>query len=124
VKSPIVAPPMTYLSVNLAAGERWSYQPPPGHSVAWVAVDQGTLRTPSPVTRGEIAIFEPSQQSLDFVAEGSTRFVLGSAARHPHELVLGNYSVHTSVQGLLQGEAEIRRIGRHLLADGTLQPVT
>jgi len=123
-RSPIAAPPMTYLSVSLKAGERWTYQPPRGHSVAWVAVDEGTLRTPSLVTRGSIAIFEPSEQSIDFVAEGNTRFVLGSAAKHPHDLVLGNYSVHTSVETLLQGEAEIRRIGQRLLADGTLQPVT
>jgi hypothetical protein len=38
--------------------------------------------------------------------------------------VLGNYSVHTSVAALLEGEAEIRRIGQRFLADGTLQPVT
>jgi redox-sensitive bicupin YhaK (pirin superfamily) len=123
-KSPIAAPPMTYLAVNLKAGERWSYQPPQGHDVAWVAVDRGTLRTTAPVTSGEIAIFEPSQQSIDFVAEGETRFVLGSAAKHPHDLVLGSYSVHTSARTLLQGEAEIRRIGQRLLADGTLQPLT
>jgi redox-sensitive bicupin YhaK (pirin superfamily) len=123
-KSPIVAPPMTYLLVDLEAGERWSYHPPRGHTVAWVAVDTGTLRTPSPVAAGEIAIFESSEGSLDFLAEGHTRFVLGSAPKHPHELALGNYSVHTSVPALLEGEAEIRRIGQKLLADGVLQPLT
>jgi redox-sensitive bicupin YhaK (pirin superfamily) len=123
-KSPITAPPMTYLSVDLRAGERWSYQPAQGHTVAWVAVDKGTLRAPSPVGGGEVAIFEPSGKSLDFLAEGDTRFVLGSAASHPHDLVLGNYSVHTSEEALLRGEAEIRRIGQRLLADGTLQPLT
>jgi redox-sensitive bicupin YhaK (pirin superfamily) len=123
-KSPIAAPPMTYLSVDLKAGERWSYHPSNGHTVAWVAVDKGTLRAPSPVAGGEVAIFEPSEQSLDFLAEGDTRFVLGSAAWHPHDLVLGNYSVHTSEEALLRGEAEIRRIGQRLLADGTLQPLT
>jgi redox-sensitive bicupin YhaK (pirin superfamily) len=123
-RSPIAAPPMTYLAVSLKAGEGWSYQPPRGHSVAWVAVDEGTLRTPAPVRPGEIAIFDPSEQPIDFVADGNTRFVLGSAAKHPHDLVLGNYSVHTSAEALLQGEAEIRRIGQRLLADGTLHPVT
>lgn len=123
-KSPIVAPPMTYLSVALQAGERWSYHPAKGHGVAWVAVDKGTLRTPEPVAGGEVAIFEPSEESLDFLAEGDTRFVLGSAERHRHDLVLGNYSVHTSEDALLRGEAEIRRIGQRLLADGTLQPLT
>jgi redox-sensitive bicupin YhaK (pirin superfamily) len=122
VTSPIAAPPLTYLSVDLKAGERWSYHPAKGHTVAWVAVDKGTLRTPEPVASGEVAIFEPSDDSLDFVAEGDTRFVLGSAERHSHDLVLGNYSVHTSEAALLEGEAEIRRIGQRLLADGTLQP--
>ena len=110
-KSPIAAPPLTYLSVHLKAGERWSYHPANGHTVAWVAVDKGTLRAPSPVASGEIAIFEPSEGSLDFLAQGDTRFVLGSAAQHPHDLVLGNYSVHTSEAALLAGEREIRRIG-------------
>jgi redox-sensitive bicupin YhaK (pirin superfamily) len=122
--SPIAAPPLTYLSVELKAGERWSYHPAKGDTVAWVAVDRGTLRTPVDVVGGELAIFEPSHESLDFLAQGDTRFVLGSAKRHPHDLALGNYSVHTSVEALLEGEAEIRRIGQRLLADGTLQPLT
>jgi len=120
--SPIAAPPLTYLSVALKAGQRWSYHPAPGHTVAWVAVDQGTLRTPAPVTAGEVAIFEPSEEPLDFLAQGDTRFVIGSAEQHPHDLVLGNYSVHTSVEALRTGEAEIGRIGQRLLADGTLRP--
>ena len=122
-QSPIDAPPLTYLAVTLKAGERWSYQPPTGHDVAWVAVDKGTLRTPVPVAAGEVAIFESSESSIDFVAEGDTVFVLGSAAKHPHDLVLGSYSVHTSAEALLRGEAEIRHIGQRLLADGTLQPM-
>jgi hypothetical protein len=36
--------------------------------------------------------------------------VLGSAIPHPHDLVLGSYSVHTSVDALVHGESEIRRI--------------
>jgi redox-sensitive bicupin YhaK (pirin superfamily) len=117
-KSPISSPPMSYLVVSLKAGERWSFHPPKGHSVVWVAVHDGLLRTSSPIPSGEIAIFEPSEESIDFVAEGITRFVLGSAAKHPHDLVLGNYSVHTSAEALRQGEAEIRRIGQELRADG------
>jgi redox-sensitive bicupin YhaK (pirin superfamily) len=121
-KSPIAAPPMTYLQVDLGAGENWTYEPPRGHDVLWVAVDEGTLRTPSSsVTAAEIAVFEPSEQPVEFVAQGNTRFVLGSAARHPYDLVLGSYSVHTSVDALRQGHAEIRRIGQMLRADGTLR---
>jgi redox-sensitive bicupin YhaK (pirin superfamily) len=119
--SPIEAPPMSYLAVSLKAGERWTYQPPKGHTVAWVAVHDGVLRASSPIPGGEIAVFEPSEKSIDFLAEGDTGFVLGSAAQHPHDLVLGSYSVHTSVEALRQGEAEIRRIGQRLRADGTLK---
>ncbi|HWU87710.1 MAG TPA: pirin family protein [Kofleriaceae bacterium] len=120
-KSPIDAPPMTYLQVNLAPGEHWRYIPPRGHRVAWVAVSEGALHTPSRVQAGSVAVFEPSEDAIDFVAEGATRFVLGSAAPHPYELFLGNYSVHTSAESLRQGEEEIRRIGRKLRANGTLR---
>lgn len=120
-KSPIAAPPMSYLAVSLKDGEHWSYDPPEGHTVAWVAVHRGTLRTSSAISTGELAIFAPSELSIDFIAEGDTGFVLGSAAQHPHDLVLGNYSVHTSSEALRRGEAEIRRIGQRLRADGTLR---
>jgi redox-sensitive bicupin YhaK (pirin superfamily) len=120
-KSPIDAPPMAYLSVSLEPGERWRYDAPAGHTVAWIAVAEGALHTPQVVPAGEVAVFESSQASIDFVAEGKTRFVLGSAAQHPHDLVLGNYSVHTSTEALQKGEEEIRRIGRELRANGTLK---
>jgi hypothetical protein len=76
------------------------------------------LRTPTPVPAGEIAIFEPSEAPIDFLADGDTVFVLGSAPPHRHELALGSYSVHTSAKALRQGEEEIRRIGARLLAEG------
>jgi redox-sensitive bicupin YhaK (pirin superfamily) len=120
-KSPIAAPPMTYLDVSLKDGERFRYEPAKGHDVAWLAVDHGELWTAasqSPVDTGEIAIFEQSAQPIDFVAEGATRFVVGSAKHHPHDLFLGNYSVHTSAEALYRGEQEIRRIGRELSAKG------
>jgi redox-sensitive bicupin YhaK (pirin superfamily) len=118
--SPVDAPPMTYVSVSLKPGERWTYQPPTGHTVAWTAVAEGALRTSSTtIPSGEVAIFEPSEEAIHFQAEGKTELVLGSAAKHPHELVLGNYSVHTSAAALRQGESEISRIGQQLRAKRT-----
>jgi redox-sensitive bicupin YhaK (pirin superfamily) len=118
IKSPIDAPPMNYLVVSLKAGERWSYTPPQGHEVAWVAVHEGVLQASTSVRSGEIAVFEPSEAPIDLVAEGDTVFVLGSAAPHRYQLALGSYSVHTSAKALRQGEEEIRRIGGRLLAEG------
>jgi redox-sensitive bicupin YhaK (pirin superfamily) len=119
-RSPIVAPPMTYLLVSLAPGQRWTYRRPKGHDVAWVAVHEGALQTTSTIPTGEMAIFEPSEQPIEFVAQGKTGFVLGSATKHPHDLVLGSYSVHTSPEALRKGHEEIHRIGQELRARGAL----
>jgi redox-sensitive bicupin YhaK (pirin superfamily) len=119
--SAIDAPPMTYLQVSLESGERWTFEPPPGQTVGWLAVGDGELRAPERVRGGEVVVFERSGAPIELVAHGPTRFVIGSARPHPHELVLGYYSVHTSVDALRRGEAEIRRIGRRLRDDGTLR---
>jgi redox-sensitive bicupin YhaK (pirin superfamily) len=118
-----VAAPATsnYLDVALKKGERWRYRPPEKHTVAWVAVHQGKLATPEIVDKGELAVFEDSNAPVQFEALEDTGFILGSAVKHPHDLVLGSYSVHTSAKALEAGEAEIRRIGNRLRAEGRLQ---
>jgi redox-sensitive bicupin YhaK (pirin superfamily) len=119
--SPIPAPPgINYLTVQLKAGERWTYRPPTGHDVAWIAMQAGALYTPELVTAGELVVFSESNSAISFQAEDAARFVLGSAVKHPHDLVLGRYSVHTSARALASGEAEIRRIGRDLVARGRI----
>jgi len=121
-KSAILAPErINYLDVQLAAGERWVYQPPVGHVVAWLAVSDGELRAPEPVSAGELVVFEESNNALVIQAQAASRFVLGSAAKHPHDLVLGDYSVHTTPTALVAGETEIQRIGHQLAAAGLLR---
>ena len=121
-RSVIPAPAsMNYLAVRLKDGERWRYLPPAGHTVACIAVSSGRLDAGGTVDTGELAVFDESGQPIDFVAHGETAFVLGSAEKHPHELVLGAYSVQTSRAALAQGEAEIRRIGLRLRQEGLLQ---
>lgn len=105
---------MNYLGVQLHAGETWRYEPPRGHSVAWLAVSEGELHVPERVTAGEMVVFEESNQAIEIRAERDTQFVLGSAAKHPHELVMGYYSVHTSPEALHQGEAGIRAVESRL----------
>jgi redox-sensitive bicupin YhaK (pirin superfamily) len=121
-RSAIPSPPgMNYLDVTLAAGERWTYQPPPGHDVAWLAVSAGALRVPDSVSAGELVVFEESNDALVIQAQSASRFVLGSGSKHPHDLVLGHYSVHTSQAALAAGESGIRRIGYQLIAAGLLR---
>lgn len=112
---------MTYLAVTLKNGEHWRFTPPAGHTVTWLAVSTGRLQSSGSVSTGEMAVFEESEQAIDFLADGPTTFVLGSAVKHPHALVTGYYSVHTSKEALAQGEAEIERIGERLRRDGLLR---
>jgi redox-sensitive bicupin YhaK (pirin superfamily) len=111
---------MNYLDVALAKGEKWRYDPPDKHTVAWVAVHRGKLATPEIVDKGELAVFEESNGAIEFEALEETGFILGSAVKHPHELALGMYSVHTSQRALDQGEAKIAEIGKRLRAEGRL----
>ncbi|HXN32471.1 MAG TPA: hypothetical protein VN894_11435 [Polyangiaceae bacterium] len=62
-----------------------------------------------------------TRSSRGRAAQGKTGFVLGSATKQPHDLVLGSYSVHTNVEALHKGQGESRRIGRQLRVDGTLR---
>src|SRR6266496_290212 len=120
-RSAIRAPAgINYFHVRLKDGQRWRYAPPEGHTVAWLAVDKGELRLSEPIGEGQLAVFEESGAPIDLEAAGDASFVLGSALKHPHPLVLGYYSVHTSRAALTQGEAEIDRISQRLRADGRL----
>src|ERR1700726_2756215 len=112
--------PINYLAVRLAAGERWRYEPPTGHTVLWVAVASGALAVPDELRHGDLAAFEPSSQAVEFEALTDTEFVLGSAAPHEHDLVLGYYSVHTSPEALRNGEAYISTIKNRLVQEGRL----
>lgn len=120
-RSPIAAPAgITYLGVELNAGERWRYIPPADHDVAWIAMHRGSLRAPEAIENGELAVFAPGNDLIEFEAQTAAGFVLGSAVKHPHDLVLGYYSVHTSAEALEAGEANIRRIGERLRAQGVI----
>lgn len=112
--------PLTYRAVRLRAGEAWRFEPPAGQTTAWCAVSRGRVLTPAPVDAGELAIFEKGDGALEFHALSDAEFVVGSAAPHPHDLVLGRYSVHTSPETLAAGERRIRTIGEHLREQGRI----
>jgi redox-sensitive bicupin YhaK (pirin superfamily) len=119
--SPVRAPgTINYLLVTLKPGERWTYEPPAGHVIAWVAVSRGTLNAGERASSGELAIFERGGNSIAFEnaeSVGAT-FVLGSALPHPYPLHLGAYSVHTSAATLAAGERHIRELKQRLDATG------
>jgi redox-sensitive bicupin YhaK (pirin superfamily) len=113
--SAIASPsPINYLAIRLKAGERWRYEPPTGHSVLWVALASGVLSAPDELRHGELAAFKPSSKAVEFEALTDAEFVLGSAAPHQHDLILGYYSVHTSPAALRDAEAHILSIRKRI----------
>jgi len=117
VQSPVRAPEgLNYLLVTLKPGETWTYEPPAGHDVAWLALSRGTVNG---AEEGEMAVFQPGLAPIELIA-GADRpatFVLASAVPHPHDLVTGYYSVHTSPEALAIGEAGIERLRAKLTVD-------
>jgi len=111
---------LNYLAVRLRAGESWRYQPAIDHTVGWVSVSTGRLRVPEPVEAGELAIFESSTDAIAFQAVADSEFVVGSAAPHDHDLVLGQYSVHTSPATLRAGERRLTELQHRLRSEGRL----
>ena len=116
--SPVRAPAgINYLLVTLQPGQAWTYEPPEGHEAAWLAVSHGRLVGANAVSAGEMAVFGPTGSiALQASPDRSAVFVLGSAKPHPHDLVTGMYSVHTSRQALAQGEAGIQALAQRMQA--------
>src|SRR6267142_1687702 len=79
-------------------------------------------KVPAPATINylEVALFEESNAAIEFEALEDAGFILGSAVKHPHELALGTYSVHTSRDALRRGESRIAEIGQRLRAEGRI----
>lgn len=121
VTSPTPSPAgMNYLSVNLKKGETWTYTPPRGHDVGWLYVHEGTVQAAGESLSAELAVFEESEDAIRVTASTDAGFVLGSARKHPHDLVLGRYSVHTSREALAAGESGIAEIGALLRRAGRI----
>jgi len=112
--------PMNYLAVRLKAGERWSYQPPAGHTVLWTAIGKGSILVPDELQQGELVAFTSSSAAIEFEAQSDTELVLGSAVPHNYHLVLGSHSVHTSVEALREAETRISEIHTRLIGQGRL----
>jgi redox-sensitive bicupin YhaK (pirin superfamily) len=82
--SPVRAPRgINYLLVTLTPGESWMYEPPGGHTLAWVAVADGAPTGSERLSSGELVIFEPDEVPITFEgAEGvGATFVLGLQCR-------------------------------------------
>jgi redox-sensitive bicupin YhaK (pirin superfamily) len=65
--SPVrVADAINYLLVTLKSRECWTFEPPPGYIVRWVALAKGALREGECLSEGELVAFEKSDAPITF----------------------------------------------------------
>jgi redox-sensitive bicupin YhaK (pirin superfamily) len=124
LKSPIHYPkPITLLHVSLKKGETWSYQPATLHDIAWLAVNNGELLVSGSLIKNEIIVFEEGNSSITIEAKNDSQFLIASSQKHPHPLVLGQYSVHTSHAALAAGISKIRELSSTEIVRKSLQKI-
>ncbi|MGL4767182.1 MAG: pirin family protein [Formosimonas sp.] len=111
---------MNYFYVSLADAQAWQFNPPNSHTVAWLYVHQGTVIIDETHYGANTLVIFGAQGSIQLHAQNETGFVFGSAQPHPHDLVMGHYSVHTSEDALRQGEQKIGEIYQSLQKEGLL----
>jgi redox-sensitive bicupin YhaK (pirin superfamily) len=109
---------MNYLDVSLKAGQTWTYTPPENHTVGWLAIETGLIESGELIQAGELAVYAESNAEIVLKAKEDSRFVLGSAPKHSHDLFMGTYSVHTSQSALNKGESNIIMLGKMLKQSG------
>jgi len=111
-----ITPPndMNYLEVTIAKDAKWTYTPPKSHDVLWVMVFKGKLNDID-AEDGELIVFESGSNPMEFTTNSGVSFILGSAKKFEHQLVLGRSSVHTSEQSLEKSMVKIEAIYKELL---------
>jgi len=115
LKSKITPPnEMNYLEVTIEKGGKWIYTPPASHNVLWIMVFEGKLNDIE-AEDGELIVFEEGSTAVEFAATEGVRFILGSAKKFDHQLVLGRSSVHTSKQALENSQKKISSIYNELI---------
>lgn len=115
VNHPIPAPsPITYLDVELDAGETWRFEPPPDQTIAWAFVYRGRARVCGEEVAAELVVLDESTQEVVIEAIEPSRILFGSAKKHDHRLVLGSHSVHTNERSLANAVARIGVVGAEL----------
>lgn len=116
-----IVPPhdMNYLDVTLQPEETWTYTPPAAHNVMWLVVRgqlNGNLITPV----GELIVFEEGNGPVELSTTHGANFLIGSAKKFPHDLVLGRSSIHTSEENLVFSQQKINAIYGELIKEGML----
>lgn len=111
---------INYFAVELDGGSFWSYPVPASHDIIWVVSYKGKGRVAGEQAEGTMLTFAGSGVLEFAAADTGAAFIAGSARRHPHPLVLGQSSVHSSLESLARGERCIQRLHSELISAGLI----
>jgi redox-sensitive bicupin YhaK (pirin superfamily) len=111
---------MNYFVVQLDSGAKWRYSPPMNHDVAFAVGFSGTPLVNDTALQHSLALLS-SHGDIEVAApNGPIQVLVGTAAKHKWDLVLGTSSVHTSADALAMGLQTISAIGAELRRAGRL----
>lgn len=100
--------------VHLKAHQRWRYELPLNHKLAWMGLISGHLQTSAgDVQPQDVNTFNRTDEKIEFHALTDSILVLGSSMEFGYDLMFQQNSVHTSTEGLLlglKGIAEAKRV--------------
>lgn len=111
---------INYLDVRMMKGEQWIYNVPSNHTVTFISVWKGKIKVFDDIVKADelVVLEESGGGNLNFASDDDACFILGTAEKHPHDLVLGSYCIHK--ESLIKGEAKIKKVGAEMKAKGIL----
>src|SRR5260370_27563940 len=84
-RSPVWSPHgVNYLLTTLKPGERWTYEPPLGHLISWVAVGKGALTAGRHHEHDHLSPFFKKYGPQPFQCQESARPTPPHPGGHPH----------------------------------------
>ena len=118
-----IQPPndMNYLDVNLGPDEKWTYAPPESHDVLWLVVYEGKLSGSLLASVGELIVYEEGKQPIELSSEHGASFLLGSAKKFEHNLIMERGSIHTSRDSMQTSQNKINMTYSELVKKGVFE---
>ena len=119
IRSPIRSPEgIAYLLITLRSGERWVYTPSLGMTTAFVAMSPVRLQRPPWLAKANSFCWRPEPNRSRSRRSGK-HLRCSCSVPPPHELHLGDHSVHTSLAALQVGKARMVALGEVMQSAGS-----
>ena len=109
VTSPLVTPyNMTYLLIELKAGEKFEFETPAGQNRGFILPNIGEVElSGDSIPLKQLSILEESEGTINIETKTDSKFALILAAEQNHDIITHSGSIHTNMKAL---ERSIERI--------------